>query len=375
MKKKTKTDKLLMCGLILMLIFLTGCGYSKEEKRDMKRFEKQGKKNAREYIEEKYGFKAEVEDVTCDKINPGPIPDLWPGPNGNVRVTMEYKGRDFHVYIAGDKETTEGVDNYQMDEIMEDFEALLEDVSGYEAEEMALCYGRFLDMDYKPEGNGMISTYYNGENLDEVLHEDNFRLFCAYIDEDLSHMDEVPEEFGDGCYLFVSYNSKEDYKKCKDESYYNLLGTPIQGDVDKNELFIREYYSLERDEEEYVVNEILEYDGFYYTVEDGDEVYFEEADIDNPDNWNGRGYLAAEQAMEAYRINTDADKIRLYIPVDRIDGNGEHGWGIALQYYAEGETHYKRALTSTIGGEEYLVATIYMRDYEDLIFTVLVDTE
>ena len=124
-----------------------------------------------------------------------------------------------------------------------------------------------------------------------------------------------------------------------------------------------------------MVNEILEYDGFYYTVEDGDEVYFEEADIDNPDNWNGRGYLAAEQAMEAYRINTDADKIRLYIPVDRIDGNGEHGWGIALQYYAEGETHYKRALTSTIGGEEYLVATIYMRDYEDLIFTVLVDTE
>lgn len=375
MMKNTKTAKFLVCSLILLLVFLTGCGYSKEEKRDMKRFEKQGKRNAQEYIEEKYGFKAEVEEVTCDKMNTGPVPDLWPGPNGNVRVKMEYKGRDFYVYIAGDEETSEGVDDYQMEEITEDFEEILEDVTGLEPEEMALCYGSFLAMDYKPEGNGMISTYYDGENLDEVLHEKNFRLFCAYIDEDLSDMGEVTEEFGDGCYLFVSYNSEEDYKKCKSDGYYNLLGTPIQGDVDKNELFIREYYSLEYDEEEYVVNEVLEYDCFYYTMEGGSEVYFEETEIDDPDNWNGRGYLGAKQAMKAYRIDTDADKITLYIPVDEIDGSGEHGWGIALQYVKDGETHYKRALTFDTGNEEYLVSKIYMRDYEDLIFTVLVDTK
>lgn len=367
--------KLLVGSMILFLVLLAGCGYTEEEKRDMKRYEKQGKKNAREYIEEKYGFKADVEDVTCDKINTGPVPDLWPGPNGNVHVEMEYKDKKFHVYIAGNEKTTDGVDDYQMDEIVEDFEEILEDISGLEAEETALCYGEFLSMDYKSEGNGMISTYYDGENLDEVLHEDNFRLFCAYIDEDLSGMGEVPEEFGDGCYLFVSYNSKEDYKKCKSNSYYNLLGTPIQGDVDKNELFVREYYSLEHDEEEYVVNEVLEYDGFYYTVEDGSEVYFEEAEIDDPDNWNGRGYLGAEQAMEAYHIDTNANKMRLYIPVERIDGDGEHGWGIALQTIADGEVDYSRALTFDTGEGEYLVATIYPDRYEDIIFTVLVSTE
>ncbi|MBQ8598206.1 MAG: hypothetical protein IJ409_10490 [Lachnospiraceae bacterium] len=375
MKKHKKTRKVLISGLALLLLLVTGCGYSAEEKAAMKQYEKQGKKNAREYIEEKYGFKAKVTDVTCDKVNTGPIPDFWPGPTGNVQVEMEYKGEDFYVYIAGDEETIEGVDDYQMDEIMEDFEDILEDVSGLKAEEMALCYGKFLTMDDKPEGNGMISTYYDGENLDEVLHEQNFRLFCAYIDEDMSDMDEVAEAFGEGCYLFVSYNSEEDYKTCRSESYYNLLGTPIQGDVDKNELFIREYYSLEYDEEEYVVNEVLEHDGFYYTVEDGSEVYFEEAEIDDPDNWNGRGFLGAEQAMEAYSVYTDADKITLYIPVDQIDGDGEYGWGIALQYVADGEKRYKRSLTFDTGEGDYLVTTIRPEGYTDLIFTVLVSTE
>lgn len=363
-------------SLVLLLVFLTGCGYSAEEKADMKRFEKQSKKNAREYIEEKYGFKAKVKEVTCDHVDTGPVPDFWPGPNGYVRVKMEYGGKKFYVYISGKEKTTEGVDDYQMDEIMEDFEEALEDITELEAEEKVLCYGKFLSTDRGAEGNGMISIYYDGKNLNEVLHEDNFRLCCSYIDEDMSEMDKVTEEFGDGCYLFVSYNSEDDYEMCKSNSYYNLLGTPIQDNVDKNELFIREYYALEWQEEEYVVNEVFEYDGFYYTVEDGgDEVYFEETEIDDPDNWNGRGYLGAEQAMEAYRIHTDASKIRLYIPVDRIDGNGENGWGIALQYETEGMTKYNRALTFDTGKGNYLVSTIYPKDYEDLIFTVLMSTE
>lgn len=367
--------KYLICFLMMVLILLTACGYSGEEKQDMKQYEKQGKKNAKEYIEEKYGFEARITDVECDKVNPAPVPDLWPGPNGNVKVTMEYEDKEFYVYIAGDEETAEGVDNYQMDEILEDFEEALEDVSGLNAKDTALFYGEFLSEEEAPDGNGMVNTYYDGENLDEILKEDNFRLFGAYIDEELSAMADVPEEFGEGCYLFVSYNSKEDYKKCKDCGYYNLLGTPIQGDVNKNQLFIREYYALEYEEEEYKVNEVFGYDGFYYTVEDGRAVYFEEAQIDSADNWNGKGFLGAEQAMEAYLIDTDAEKLVLYIPVDKIDGDDRKGCGIALQSVKDGETKYSRALTFDTGNGEYLVATIYPDEYEDLIFTVLISTE
>jgi len=232
-----------------------------------------------------------------------------------------------------------------------------------------------LSVEEAAEGNGMVNTYYDGSNLDEIFEEGNFRLFGAYIDEDLSAMSEVGEEFGDGCYLFVSYNSKEDYKKCKESSYYNLLGTPIQGNVDRNQLFIREYYALEHDEEEYVVNEVFEYDGFYYTIEGGSEVSFEEAEIDDADNWNGKGFLGAKQAMEAYRIDTDAEKMVLYIPIDFLDGDGEHGRGIALQSTEDGEVKYSRALTFDTGEGEYLVATIYPDNYEDLIFTVLISTK
>lgn len=38
-----------------LMIALAGCGYTKEEKEAMKRYEKQGRENAENYIEEKYG--------------------------------------------------------------------------------------------------------------------------------------------------------------------------------------------------------------------------------------------------------------------------------------------------------------------------------
>ena len=187
-------------------------------------------------------------------------------------------------------------------------------------------------------------------------------------------MSMVKDAFGEGEYLFVSYNSAEDFKMCDDRTY-NILGTPIASDIEKNELFVQEYYCVEYDEEAYVKNEVRSYANFFYTVEDGSDVQFEETDIDDPDNWNGRGYLGAKQVMKAYRIITQADKVRIYIPCDSISKGIDHPASIALQYQSDGEVVYKGALTFKTGKEQYLVATIYMRDYEDMIFTVLESTE
>lgn len=100
-------------------------------------------------------------------------------------------------------------------------------------------------------------------------------------------------------------------------------------------------------------------------------MHFEQAQIDDPSNWDGRGFVKAGQVMKAYSISTDADRIVLYIPKTLLDPVEVKGAKVALQYKADGNTRYEGSLTFTTGRDNYLITTIYMRDYEDMIFTVM----
>ena len=62
MKKRNIVYYLL---LILIMAVLTGCGYTQEEKAEMKRYEKQGRENAENYIKAKYGIDAKVRELNC----------------------------------------------------------------------------------------------------------------------------------------------------------------------------------------------------------------------------------------------------------------------------------------------------------------------
>jgi len=368
-------EKHFFMGIFILLLFLlTGCGYTAEEKAVMKRYEKQGKENAQNYIQEKYGFKPKIKEIKCVKAQSWGI-DFSPSPTGDVCVKMSYDDREFDVHITGEEESLEGLDNYQMNEITEAFFAEMENLTGLRTEQEFLCYGAFTTMWKGGEGNGMVHALFAGNNLRQVLEEKDYRAVCSYIDEDLSAVGEKLEDaFEEGRILLVSYNSKEAYAQCESPSY-NIAGTPIELDIEKQELFVREYYLQDKwTEDAYVVNDVREHDGFYYTVEAGKEACFTQEEIDEPDNWNSRGYLGAEQVMESYKITTDASYVRLYIPYDRLWKQGGDDHGIALQYYDEEKSH-KRALTFSIADDTYLEATIYMRDYEDMRFTVLVSTE
>lgn len=59
--KKRKT----VCYIFIafVMIILAGCGYTKEEKADMKRYEIQGRENAKNYIKEKYGMDAKIREM------------------------------------------------------------------------------------------------------------------------------------------------------------------------------------------------------------------------------------------------------------------------------------------------------------------------
>ena len=103
--------------LILIMLTVTGCGYTREEKKAMKRYEKQGRENAKNYIKEKYGFDAAIKKLTCETYNSGPVPDFSPSPTGNVFVKMNYHGEDFSVVISGENTNTDGIDNWCIGEL------------------------------------------------------------------------------------------------------------------------------------------------------------------------------------------------------------------------------------------------------------------
>lgn len=369
--KRFSLTKMIPC-LLCVLFCLTGCGYTEAEKAELQQYEKQGRQNALEYIEEKYGFQPKILDVTCEKVNSSPIPDFWPAPTGNVRVSMIVDNREFCVLISGNEETAAGYDDYQRDEIVEALEREMIEHTGLKAEELFVSYGYYRSTDLTDKRNAMVNTYFNGSNLREIMEENDFSIIYSYIDEDLSEIstEKIIQEIGEGDYLLVSYRSKDDYEN-SDGHDYNIAGYPLAFDIEHNGIFIREFYFFSEQEDEYVVNHMGEYDGFYYIVEEGAEVHFEQTQIDDPSNWNGRGFVEADQIMEAYCITTDASKIELYIPQKLFDPKEAYRATVALQYKSNGNTRYEAALTFSTGQDDYLMSTIYMRDYEDMIFTVM----
>ena len=180
-------------GTILAIAFvfsITGCGYTREEKIHMGEYEEQGAINASNYITEKYGINATIVDSKCQKVDSGPIPNFSPDATGNVFVTMEYKDREFMVYISGEEETTKGVDNYQLEEITTSLKVMVEDLTNFSIEDIYLCYGHLHTM--KNNENGLVSTYFDGDNLSEVLNDASAAVVIAVINQDISGVDLNP---------------------------------------------------------------------------------------------------------------------------------------------------------------------------------------
>lgn len=140
MKRITK----ILSGLLVIvaLMGIVGCGYSKEEKAEMAGFEKLAKANAIEYIQNKYGFKPEVTGTKVLKVDPGPVPDFFPSATGMVNVSMKYNDVEFMVNITGEEKSTDGKDTYQKKEIEDAFKAQLENKLGIKIETVDSLYSK-----------------------------------------------------------------------------------------------------------------------------------------------------------------------------------------------------------------------------------------
>lgn len=359
--------------LALIMVTVTGCGYTLEEKREMKRYEKQGRGNAKNYIREKYGIDAKITEINCEKYSSSPVPDFFPSPTGNVFVKMKYKGADFLVAISGQKKNTDGLDNYQFQEIATAFAQEMYNITGLHAESAYVCYGEYGTV--KDEKNGMIHTFYDGENLAEVLQKESARAVVSYANQDVEQIpvSQISQKTGVDTILLTDYESREAYQTVRCP-YYNLAGWPIENGIENQLYLMNGYRVVGAGEDTYVKCEKkIQDDIILITENPKDQIILEKTSLDSQENWNGNGFIDAKQVASAYTFDTNSEKVYVYFPVEKLDTKEVKEAQLVKQYQYKGETCYDNIISKVTDDGKYIHGIVYTRDETEIKISVFID--
>lgn len=359
--------------LALIMVTVTGCGYTLEEKREMKRYEKQGRGNAKNYIREKYGIDAKITEINCEKYSSSPVPDFFPSPTGNVFVKMKYKGAEFLVAISGQKKNTDGLDNYQFQEIATAFAQEMYNITGLHAESAYVCYGEYGTV--KDEKNGMIHTFYDGENLAEVLQKESARAVVSYANQDVEQIpvSQISQKTGVDTILLTDYESREAYQTVRCP-YYNLAGWPIENGIENQLYLMNGYRVVGAGEDTYVKCEKkIQDDIILITENPKDQIILEKTSLDSQENWNGNGFIDAKQVASAYAFDTNSEKVYVYFPVEKLDTKEVKEAQLVKQYQYKGETCYDNIISKVTDDGKYIHGIVYTRDETEIKISVFID--
>lgn len=359
--------------LALIMVTVTGCGYTLEEKREMKRYEKQGRENAKNYIREKYGIDAKITEINCEKYSSSPVPDFFPSPTGNVFVKMKYKGADFLVAISGQKKNTDGLDNYQFQEIATAFAQEMYNITGLHAESDYVCYGEYGTV--KDEKNGMIHTFYDGENLAEVLQKESARAVVSYANQDVEQIpvSQISQKTGVDTILLTDYESREAYQTVRCP-YYNLAGWPIENGIENQLYLMNGYRVVGAGEDTYVKCEKkIQDDIILITENPKDQIILDKTSLDSQENWNGNGFIDAKQVASAYAFDTNSEKVYVYFPVEKLDTKEVKEAQLVKQYQYKGETCYDNIISKVTDDGKYIHGIVYTRDETEIKISVFID--
>lgn len=359
--------------LALIVVTVTGCGYTLEEKREMKRYEKQGRENAKNYIREKYGIDAKITEINCEKYSSSPVPDFFPSPTGNVFVKMKYKGADFLVAISGQKKNTDGLDNYQFQEIATAFAQEMYNITGLHAESAYVCYGEYGTV--KDKKNGMIHTFYDGENLAEVLQKESARAVVSYANQDVEQIpvSQISQKTGVDTILLTDYESREAYQTVRCP-YYNLAGWPIENGIENQLYLMNGYRVVGAGEDTYVKCEKkIQDDIILITENPKDQIILEKTSLDSQENWNGNGFIDAKQVASAYAFDTNSEKVYVYFPVEKLDTKEVKEAQLVKQYQYKGETCYDNIISKVTDDGKYIHGIVYTRDETEIKISVFID--
>lgn len=370
--------------ITLVIIILTGCGYSIEEISQMHSYKKQAVKNTITYIEDKYGFTPIIKNTECEKDieNLMPLTLFYPA-TGYVYVEVSDGNRSFNVYISGKEATEVGFDNYQYNEIKYDVEDILNKTLKTQSISYILSYGKFRDLwsTSLSSANGLITEYYDKTNLSTITKNYDFDIVLEYIDISLDNLynfnsDNPPQEFvselENSNILLLSYRSDEAYKITDNYSYIrNIVWTSDDYILNDLRILIKEYVKISDNKNEYnkfILNQI---DDIYYILDGGTYANFTKTNINDAADTDFGVHIAnVKQIYNAYSLETDAEKIYLYIPIDKLNiSSDEISWGVQYNY-ENSEKHnmlygkniiesYLYTRLSNLGLKDNIILTIY----------------
>ncbi|MCM1227053.1 MAG: hypothetical protein NC320_06450 [Clostridium sp.] len=284
---------------ILLMISFTACD-SKEQKKLNAQWEAQASENAVSYIQEKYGFKADV--VSADICRAAGF--FSSSPTSDVIVGMEYDGRAFDVYINGENSNTDGSDSYQSAEIEAAMtEMLNKNIPG--VRQVSLLDD--LPDHYVQEfSEPLYSAYYDGDNLCETAKSGLSGFKAYYLQTDFS--DESNFHFLD------EYCNCEDFLhcefiSCRSEDAFDF----DDANAKSSPVYCDNMRSLGGRTAEYAEYELHEFDNFKYYLNYPNESSEKNAEIKisklSPyntgilDDYNVSSN--AEIASDAYHISAD----------------------------------------------------------------------
>ncbi|MDO4189011.1 MAG: hypothetical protein Q4D29_08455 [Lachnospiraceae bacterium] len=353
--KKTNFSKLfnyiVLLTVLITMLMLTGCGYTKEEKAMMKKYEDVAKKNAVNYVNEKYGFKAKITGTRVLKVDPGPVPDFFPSPTGMIDVSMTHDGIDFIVNITGEDVSTDGKDDYQKTEIEEAFAKRISKETGLNIDKLGAKYkkdcrlkDKFTDIDSFLEnlraGGAKVVISISAETLDGIsennlksLNYDGMELLI------MSCRNETAEE--------IISNSKYFSTHQYDQNFYNV--NSMDNKLFEYSLFMNGYAYMSSNKDvyckKYEMKKVIE--DVYYSYEDQNGVnpiVTITKDMAPANDWSRASGKAKElptfenpvRIGESYAVDFDgAPRVQVFIKQEKKDKDDKAERYVALQYIDE----------------------------------------
>lgn len=415
-----KTARICSAALLLFLfaLMLSACGYTLGERLEMAELERTAEKNAVAYIKEKYGFTPSVVSAACATYDSSPVPNLSPSPTGYVYVEVrkDQEKDTFWVYATGEnKNTRECWDNFQHAEIEDAVKRRMETLLGAEIRHIDLFYGKFAvssegvrKNSVKAREFALIHDYFDGSNFSEALGNAVYydMVVCT---ADTDYLPDLSGKAFAGVFgenmdcLILNYKSADAYDAAHSGGCAVKAEIRSIGDAYvylKDQYYITAAQSGEAPSAEYRRYELKQYEDFYYIAAGGTYCNFENAEeeIAPASAWNGSRFSDARKVYGAYKIDSDAECVYLFIPASSLEVSPVTDRGkirVGKQRYHRDsvtgiwEPQYDTASTDWINDRailehlfnseetgEYLTATIYLYEvYRDTIFSVFADGE
>ena len=343
-----------------IVLLFTGCA-TKEQRAALKAVEEQATSNALEYIENKYGFEVSVVSAKAHKELGGLFPTH--DPTGYATVTVKYNKVKFHVYITGEQVSTDGVDDYQKDIILEDFENVVKvALEDYGSDEMYIDFYCGI----REHADKYTQIYYDGSNLWEALEDMGgtwgCRIFTKGLDMQSIDIETIFEELVPVSHLFIvnGYDLKE-YEYLKEINFdYDLY------DIKEYACYIDEYYYYSAYDNEYCDLDRVKEGSLYVVMPEGSDCEISSGMIIVP--------MDKKKISKAYTLETDAETIYVYIVESGLNSSNYSGMDILYNHTRDGEKISSgMALTRNVNSQHIMCVLDEIEEDDKITITAVID--